>query len=158
MKTLFTRFNLRFAAVPAIVLAMLAPVARAGAQTPAADTTQTVQDTGGVTKSAPVAEKPDPLKRRLSDHEERDRRKATVAELKGEYKKWLDEDVRWIITDEEQKAFKNLANDEERDQFIEQFWLRRNPNPDSPDNEFRDDSMRASRTRTSILRRASRAG
>jgi GWxTD domain-containing protein len=139
MKTLFTRFNLRFAAVPAIVLAMLAPVARAGAQTPAADTTQTVQDTGGVTKSAPVAEKPDPLKRRLSDHEERDRRKATVAELKGEYKKWLDEDVRWIITDEEQKAFKNLANDEERDQFIEQFWLRRNPNPDSPDNEFRDE-------------------
>jgi GWxTD domain-containing protein len=139
MKTLFTRFNLRFAAVPAIVLAMLAPVARAGAQTPAADTTQTVQDTGGVTKSAPVAEKPDPLKRRLSDHEERDRRKATVAELKGEYKTWLDEDVRWIITDEEQKAFKNLANDEERDQFIEQFWLRRNPNPDSPDNEFRDE-------------------
>jgi GWxTD domain-containing protein len=139
MKTLFTRFNLRFAAVPAIVLAMLAPVARAGAQTPAADTTQTVQDTGGVTKSAPVAEKPDPLKRRLSDHEERDRRKATVAELKGEYKKWLDEDVRWIITDEEQKAFKSLANDEERDQFIEQFWLRRNPNPDSPDNEFRDE-------------------
>jgi len=59
--------------------------------------------------------------------------------LKGEYKKWLDEDVRWIITDEESKAFKSLANDEERDQFIEQFWLRRNPNPDSPENEFRDE-------------------
>jgi GWxTD domain-containing protein len=108
------------------------------AQTPATSTPM-VQDTGGVTKTPPVAERPDPLKRRLSDHEERDRRKATVAELKGEYKKWLDEDVRWIITDEEQRAFKNLANDEERDQFIEQFWLRRNPNPDSPDNEFRDE-------------------
>jgi GWxTD domain-containing protein len=100
---------------------------------------QVVQDNGGVTKTAPVAEKPDPLKRRLSDHEELQRRKSTIAELKGEYKKWLDEDVRWIITDEEAKAFKNLANDEERDQFIEQFWLRRNPNPDSPDNEFRDE-------------------
>ncbi len=101
--------------------------------------TPTVQDNGGVTKTAPVAEKPDPLKRRLSDHEERDRRKATIAELKGEYKKWLNEDVRWIITDEETKVFKSLSNDEERDQFIEQFWLRRNPNPDSPDNEFRDE-------------------
>jgi GWxTD domain-containing protein len=98
-----------------------------------------VQDNGGVVKSPPVAEKPDPLKRRLSDREERERVKNTKAELKGEYKKWLDEDVRWIITDEEVRAFKSLANDEERDQFIEQFWLRRNPNPDSPENEFRDE-------------------
>jgi GWxTD domain-containing protein len=100
---------------------------------------QTVQDNGGVVKVPPTAEKPDPMKRRLSDHEERDRRKATIAELKGEYKKWLNEDVRWIITDEETRAFKSLANDEERDQFIEQFWLRRNPNPDSNDNEFKDE-------------------
>jgi cystathionine beta-lyase/cystathionine gamma-synthase len=129
MKTLFTRFNLRFAAVPAIVLAMLAPVARAGAQTPAADTTQTVQDTGGVTKSAPVAEKPDPLKRRLSDHEERDRRKATVAELKGEYKS--------------SSSSSGCAATRTR--------IR-------PTMSFATNSMRASRTRTSILRRASRAG
>ncbi len=100
---------------------------------------QTVQDNGTVVKDSPTAEKPDPLKRRLSDREERDRIKNTRAELKGEYKKWLDEDVRWIITDEEAKAFKSLANDEERDQFIEQFWLRRNPNPDSPDNEYKDE-------------------
>jgi GWxTD domain-containing protein len=97
------------------------------------------QDDGTVTQTKPVVEKPDPLKRRLSDHEERQQRNAVKAELKGEYKKWLDEDVRWIITDEEEKAFKSLANDEERDQFIEQFWLRRNPNPDSNDNEFRDE-------------------
>jgi GWxTD domain-containing protein len=143
MKTLFSHFNLRFAAVPAVVpavvLAMLVPLARASAQTPAASSTPTVQDTGGVTKSAPVAEKPDPLKRRLTDHEERAQRQSVKAELKGVYKKWLAEDVAWIITDEETRAFKNLANDEERDQFIEQFWLRRNPNPDSPDNEFRDE-------------------
>jgi GWxTD domain-containing protein len=121
-----------------------AQVPTAQTQTAPTTTQQPVQDqitpdNGGVNKATPEAEKPDPLKRRLSDHEERQRRKATIAELKGEYKKWLDEDVRWIITDEEEKAFKSLANDEERDQFIEQFWLRRNPNPESQDNEFRDE-------------------
>ena len=60
-------------------------------------------------------------------------------ELKGSYKTWLDQDVRWIITDQEMQAFKALSNDEERDQFIENFWLRRNPNPDSPDNEYREE-------------------
>jgi GWxTD domain-containing protein len=92
-----------------------------------------------VVKTAPIVEKPDPLKRRLSDREERERVKNTRAELKGEYKKWLDQDVRWIITDEEAKAFKSLANDEERDQFIEQFWQRRNPDPDSNNNEYKDE-------------------
>ncbi len=48
----------------------------------------------------------------------------------------------YIISDEERKAFKNLSNDEEREAFIEQFWLRRNPNPDSPDNEFREEHYR----------------
>jgi GWxTD domain-containing protein len=100
---------------------------------------QTIHDDGKVVQTPPVEEKPDPLKRRLSDRDEASRRKAAKIEIKGEYKKWLDEDVRWIITDEEVKAFKNLSNDEERDQFIEQFWLRRNPNPDSPENEFKDE-------------------
>ena len=62
--------------------------------------------------------------------------------MHGTYKKWVDEDVHWIITDQELKAFKSLSNDEERDQFIEQFWLRRNPNPDSPENEFREEHYR----------------
>jgi len=104
-----------------------------------AQATQSTPDTGSVTKTPPVAEKPDPLKRRLSDREERDRLKATKIELKGQYRKWLDEDVRWIITDQEAKTFKSLSNDEERDAFIEQFWQRRNPNPDSNDNEYRDE-------------------
>jgi GWxTD domain-containing protein len=60
------------------------------------------------------------------------------AELKSVYKKWLDEDVLYIITDEERKAFKALKTDEERDQFIEQFWLRRDPDPDTPENEYKD--------------------
>jgi GWxTD domain-containing protein len=84
----------------------------------------------------------DPLKRPRSDKETRDAQKAVRQELKGAYKTWLDQDVAYIISDEERKAFRNLSNDEERDSFIEQFWLRRNPNPDSPDNEFREEHYR----------------
>ncbi len=104
-----------------------------------AQTVPVTPDNGGVTKTPPVEERPDPLKRRLSDHEEEQRRKAIRNELSPEDKKWLNEDVRWIITDEEAHAFKNLSNEEERQQFIELFWQRRNPNPDSPENEFRDE-------------------
>ncbi len=55
------------------------------------------------------------------------------------YKRWLDEDVRWIITDEERNTFKQLKTDDEREQFIEQFWLRRDPDPDTDVNEYRED-------------------
>ncbi len=109
---------------------------QASAQTPTGQ--QQPPANGSVEKTPPVEERPDPLKRRLSDSQERNRRKALTHELSPEDKKWLDEDVRWIITDEEAQAFKSLSNEEEREQFIEQFWLRRNPNPDSPENEFRE--------------------
>src|ERR1700757_4348173 len=87
-------------------------------------------------------QEPDPLKRQRSDEEKFKAQKEVRQELKGAYKTWLDQDVSYIITDEERKAFKNLSNDEEREAFIENFWLRRNPNPDSPDNEFREDHYR----------------
>jgi GWxTD domain-containing protein len=105
----------------------------------AQEATSGSEQTDGVTRGPVTVEKPDPLKRPLSDKEKRDQQKALKAELKGVYKKWVDEDVRWIITDQELQAFKSLSNDEERDQFIENFWLRRNPNPDSPENEFREE-------------------
>jgi GWxTD domain-containing protein len=54
-------------------------------------------------------------------------------------KKWIDEDVAYIITNEERAAWKGLKTDEEREQFIESFWLRRDPTPDSIDNEYKDD-------------------
>jgi GWxTD domain-containing protein len=60
-------------------------------------------------------------------------------ELKSVYKNWLDQDVNYIITDQERKAFKTLKTDEERDQFIEQFWLRRDPDPDTPENEYKEE-------------------
>jgi GWxTD domain-containing protein len=84
----------------------------------------------------------DPLKRPRSDKERFQAQRALKNELKGAYKTWLEQDVAYIITDQERKAFKNLSNDEERDSFIEQFWLRRNPNPDSPENEYREEHYR----------------
>jgi GWxTD domain-containing protein len=101
--------------------------------------TQAAPATDGVSQSPVTVEKPDPLKRQLSDKEKFAQQKALSGELHGVYKTWLDQDVRWIITDQEMQAFKHLSNDEERDQFIENFWLRRNPNPDSPENEYREE-------------------
>ncbi len=63
-------------------------------------------------------------------------------ELKGEIKKWVDQDVRWIIGDDEMAALKQLSNQEEFDSFVEQFWLRRDPTPDTPENEFREEHYR----------------
>src|SRR2546423_161042 len=60
-------------------------------------------------------------------------------ELNKAYKDWLEKDVTYIITDEERKAFKKLQTDDEREQFIESFWRRRDPNPDTDENEFREE-------------------
>ena len=95
----------------------------------------------GQDNSSPEDE-PDPLKRKRSDAAEFKAQKELRQELHGAFKTWLDQDVAYIISDEERKAFKSLGNDEERESFIEQFWLRRNPNPDSPDNEFREEHYR----------------
>src|SRR5271170_4418700 len=63
-------------------------------------------------------------------------------ELDSQYRKWLDEDVVYIISPEERSAFLHLATNEEREQFIEQFWQRRNPDPDSADNTFKEEHYR----------------
>jgi hypothetical protein len=73
----------------------------------------------------------DPLKRPIPDKRKKENAKSYKQELKGIYKKWLDEDVVWIISDDERATFKQLSNDEERDQFIEAFWQRRDPTPDT---------------------------
>ena len=84
----------------------------------------------------------DPLKRPLDEKQRKANEKRFKQEVSGSYKKWLDEDVRWIITDEERSAFKQLSNDEERDQFIEAFWQRRDPTPDTIENEFKEEHYR----------------
>jgi GWxTD domain-containing protein len=73
------------------------------------------------------------------DDEGKKKAKQPKESLKSVYKRWIDEDVRWIITDEENKTFKSLKTDDEREQFIEQFWLRRDPDPDTDENEYREE-------------------
>src|SRR5579862_184047 len=63
-------------------------------------------------------------------------------ELDSPYKKWLDEDVAYIITDDERRSFLQLQTNEEREQFIEAFWQRRNPDPDSVENEAKEEHYR----------------
>jgi GWxTD domain-containing protein len=84
----------------------------------------------------------DPLKRPVSDKQRKANAKALKIELGKTYRKWLDEDVRWIISDQERSAFMQLSNDEERDQFIEAFWQRRDPTPDTEENEFKEEHYR----------------
>ena len=71
------------------------------------------------------------------------REKSLRRETSDRYlKKWIDQDVLYIISKEEKRAFKKLTTDEERYQFIEQFWLRRDPAPDTVDNEARNEHYR----------------
>ena len=63
-------------------------------------------------------------------------------ELKKAYKDWLEKDVPYIITDQERAAFKKLTTDEERENFIELFWRRRDPDPDTDENEYREQRRR----------------
>ena len=101
------------------------------------------QNNGGSGEAAGKSqEEVDPLKRPLSEKQKKENAKKLAQELGKVYKKWMDEDVRWILTDEERAAFKQLSNDEERDQFIEQFWLRRDPTPDTVENEYKEEHYR----------------
>ncbi len=100
----------------------------------------TDQTSSGQAATSPA--QTDPLKRPLTEKQKKENAKALKQELSKTYKKWLDEDVVYIISDEERKAFKQLSNDEERDQFIEAFWQRRDPTPDTEENEFKEEHYR----------------
>jgi len=78
---------------------------------------------------------------KLSKAEKR-RQKAIQRELESPYKKWVNEEVPYIITGDERASFKKLTTDDEREQFIEAFWERRNPNSGSPENEFKEEYYR----------------
>src|ERR1700726_420700 len=94
------------------------------------------------TEAAPAKPAPDavdPLKRPTNEKQKKKNERALKQELSRPYKKWLEEDVVWIITDEERAAFKQLSNDEERDNFIEAFWQRRDPTPDTEENEYKEE-------------------
>ena len=104
---------------------------------PAKDTAGAAQTS--TTETQPADQAVDPLKRPANDKQKKKNEKALKIELSRPYKKWLEEDVVYIITDEERAAFKQLSNDEERDNFIEAFWQRRDPTPDTEENEYKEE-------------------
>src|SRR5271154_4200050 len=89
-----------------------------------------------------VQEQPAPIAHQNLDKEQKKKIKRTLKELDTPYKQWLNEDVVYIISPDERNAFLQLATNEEREQFIEQFWLRRSGNPDLPDNDFKEEHYR----------------
>src|SRR2546425_9905162 len=92
-----------------------------------------------LTSSWSIAQKKNESKRedtKKADAAKRSREQETASRV---FKKWLDEDVAYVITSEERSAYRALKTDEEREQFIEQFWLRRDPSPDTVENEFKED-------------------
>jgi GWxTD domain-containing protein len=93
-------------------------------------------------KKADASAQRETVAKPMSDRERRRREDKLRKELEGPYRKWLNEDVTYIITDEERQAWKRFSTDEEREQFIEQFWLRRDPTPDSAENEFKEEHYR----------------
>jgi GWxTD domain-containing protein len=92
-----------------------------------------------LTSSLSIAQKKKESKKDDQKKEEAAKRSREQENASRVFKKWLDEDVAYIITNEERSAYKALKTDEEREQFIEQFWLRRDPTPDTVENEFKED-------------------
>ena len=84
----------------------------------------------------------DTVAKPMTEKQRKKQEKKLQKELETPYKKWLNEDVAYIISDEEKQAWKRLATDDERQQFIEQFWLRRDPTPDTEENEFKEEHYR----------------
>src|ERR1043166_4376489 len=82
-----------------------------------------------------------PAPQKLTKEQKRKMGRA-LKELDAQYKQWLNEDVVYIISPEERTAFLQLSTSEEREQFIEQFWLRRSSNPDLPENDFKEEHYR----------------
>lgn len=93
-------------------------------------------------KSDQQGQKRETIAKPMSEKQKKKNEEKLRKELETPYKKWLNEEVVYIITDEERKAFSRLQTDEEREQFIENFWLRRDPTPDTEENEYREEIYR----------------
>ena len=63
-------------------------------------------------------------------------------EMSKEHKKWLEEEVVYIISESEKDVFRSLRTSRQREEFIESFWKRRDPTPNTPFNEFREEHYR----------------
>src|SRR6476469_2005468 len=97
---------------------------------------------GDAPKKSASGEQRETIAKPLTEKERKKREEKLRKELLTPYRKCMNEDVTCIITHEERAAFKRLQTDEEREQFIEQFWLRRDPTPDTEENEYKEEHYR----------------
>ncbi|HWZ99925.1 MAG TPA: GWxTD domain-containing protein [Candidatus Dormibacteraeota bacterium] len=93
-------------------------------------------------QAAPGTDPNAPIAPQKLTKEQKKKMGRALKELDKQYKEWLNEDVVYIISPDERTAFLQLDTNEEREQFIEQFWLRRSSNPDLPDNDFKEEHYR----------------
>jgi GWxTD domain-containing protein len=114
----------------------------AGAYLLAAPQTTAQATPQAATDDQKTPSKRDTVAKPMTDKQKKKQEEKLRKELETPYRKWLNEDVAYIITDEERKAFKRLSTDDERENFIEAFWLRRDPTPDSEENEFKEEHYR----------------
>ena len=98
--------------------------------------------TGQQPQAAPAADPAAPVGPQKLTKDQKKKMGKALKELDKQYKEWLNEDVVYIISPDERTAFLRLDTNEEREQFIEQFWLRRSSNPDLPDNDFKEEHYR----------------
>jgi GWxTD domain-containing protein len=120
----------------AAIVAAQSPAAQPPAAQPAAQATDTDKKPVSDSKKRETVAKP------MTDKQRKRQEDKLRKELETPYRKWLNEDVTYIITDEERQAWKRLSTDDEREQFIEQFWLRRDPTPDTEENEYKEEHYR----------------
>ncbi len=79
--------------------------------------------------------------------------------LPPEYRKWLEEEVVYIISDSEKDVFLSLGTQEERERFVEAFWRARDPDPATKDNEFLTEHYRRlQHASTKLSRETARPG
>jgi GWxTD domain-containing protein len=124
-------------------VAVVTSTAKAQGDKPAATSASNSNGSASdATSQAQATDQSDPLKRAPTEKQKKQQKRNLNVELSKTYKKWLNEDVVWIITDQERAAFKQLTNDEERDNFIEAFWQRRDPTPDTEENEYKEEHYR----------------
>ncbi|HUA14555.1 MAG TPA: GWxTD domain-containing protein [Verrucomicrobiae bacterium] len=136
----FVRILLIVAAlVCATAFAQDQPATKDQSEQKPADSAAAASDKAAGTQPGQASQSVDPLKRPPDAKQRKKNERALKQELSKPYKKWLDEDVVYIITPEERAAFKQLSNDEERDNFIEAFWQRRDPTPDTEENEYKEE-------------------
>ncbi|HTC32889.1 MAG TPA: GWxTD domain-containing protein [Bryobacteraceae bacterium] len=123
-----------------LALSSVAAMALAGVSLAAAP--QAASQTAAQTDSTAPTPDRDTVSKPMNAKQKKKQEEKLRKELETPYRKWLNEDVTYIITDEERKAWKRLSTDDEREQFIEQFWLRRDPTPDTEENEYKEEHYR----------------